>query len=111
MPRAYQAQGDAEAVRAKAAAQAEALTLIAQALTKDKNLLTYEYIQKLSPAIRVMLVPNNAPFILPLPTLEEPTAPITPTLGVTAPITGTVAPPLAAPAAPAAPRLTPTPGP
>ncbi len=102
-----QAQGAAEAIRTRAAAQTEALTLIAQALAKDKNLLTYEYIQKLSPAIRVMLVPSNAPYILPLPTLEEPTAPLTPTLGTTAPLTPT----LATPPMPAGPRPTPAPGP
>jgi regulator of protease activity HflC (stomatin/prohibitin superfamily) len=101
------AQGEADATRARAQAQSEALILIAQALAKDKNLLTYQYIEKLSPAIRVMLVPSNTPYILPLPTLEEPTAPITPTLGATTPITPT----LAAPPTPAGPRPTPTPGP
>jgi regulator of protease activity HflC (stomatin/prohibitin superfamily) len=66
------AQGDADATRTKAAAQAEALVLIAESLAKNKDLLTYQYIDKLSPAIRVMLVPSNAPYLLPLPTLEEP---------------------------------------
>jgi regulator of protease activity HflC (stomatin/prohibitin superfamily) len=99
------AQGVADATRIQAAAQSEALQLIAQALAKDKNLITYEYVQKLSPGIRVMLVPNNAPFILPLPTLEAPAGPITPTLQTTGPVTPT----LAAPATPVAPPSAPAP--
>lgn len=72
------AQADADAVRIKASAESDALKLIADALSRDKNLLTYRYIEKLSPAIRAMLVPNNAPFILPtldlnLSDLEAPT--------------------------------------
>jgi regulator of protease activity HflC (stomatin/prohibitin superfamily) len=110
--RRARAQGEADAILVQAKSQTEALTLIAQALAKDKNLLTYEYIQKLSPAIRVMLVPSNAPYILPLPTLEEPATPITPTLGATTAITPTLAaPPPAAPPMPAGPRPTPTPAP
>lgn len=33
----------------------------------------YEYISKLAPGVRVMLVPSNAPFILPLPEMERTT--------------------------------------
>ncbi|MBI3759609.1 MAG: hypothetical protein HY269_07635, partial [Deltaproteobacteria bacterium] len=101
------AQGEADAARTKAQGQADALTLIAQALAKDKNLLTYEYIQKLSPAIRVMLVPSNAPFILPLPTLDDQatSATIAPPLVSTQTVTST----LTAPGGPANNRPTPTP--
>ena len=72
------AQGEASAIQVKAQAQAEALKLIADALARDKDLLTYQYIDKLSPAIRVMLVPNNAPYILPLPTPEDGSSLTTP---------------------------------
>ncbi len=64
------ASAEAEAKLVQAKAEAEALKLLAEALATNPALLTYRYIDKLSPAIRVMLVPNNAPFILPLPTPE-----------------------------------------
>jgi regulator of protease activity HflC (stomatin/prohibitin superfamily) len=107
------AQGEAEAVRTKAAAQADALTLIAQALARNKDLLTYQYIEKLSPAIRVMLVPSNVPYILPLPSMEEPGASATPAPAVPSTSGETKTETLPAPAAPVgitpAPTRTPTP--
>ena len=65
------AEADAEAVVVKAKAEAEALNRIAKALDKRDNLLTYRYIDKLSPNIKAMLLPNNAPLILPMPELEQ----------------------------------------
>jgi regulator of protease activity HflC (stomatin/prohibitin superfamily) len=64
-----QAQADANATVVKAKAEQQALQLIAQALQNDKNLLLYRYIEKLSPGIKVMLVPNNNPYLLNLPDL------------------------------------------
>jgi len=64
-----QAEAEAEAIVIKAQAESEALQLIADVLAQNPDLLTYQYINKLSPAIRVMLVPHDAPYILPLPTL------------------------------------------
>jgi len=61
------AKGQADAIEIKAQAQAQALKLIAEALREDPNLLTYRYIEKLSPNIRAMLVPTQTPLILPLP--------------------------------------------
>ncbi|MEM2446894.1 MAG: SPFH domain-containing protein [Candidatus Bathyarchaeia archaeon] len=58
------AKADAEAQLIRARAEAEALKLIASALT-NPNLITYEYVSKLAPNIRVMMVPANTPFILP----------------------------------------------
>ncbi|PKN94968.1 MAG: hypothetical protein CVU44_03940 [Chloroflexi bacterium HGW-Chloroflexi-6] len=66
------AQGDAEARIIQAEAEAKALALIAAVLAENPNLLTYQYINKLSPNIQVMLLPNNAPFLLPLPELQAP---------------------------------------
>ncbi|PWH15549.1 MAG: hypothetical protein DDG60_05645 [Anaerolineae bacterium] len=63
------AKGAAEARIIQAQAEAEALRLIAEALAENPNLLTYQYITKLAPGIQVMLVPNDNPFLLPLPTL------------------------------------------
>lgn len=99
------AQADADATIIKANAESQGLKAIAEALSKDKNLLTYSYIQKLSPSIRAMLVPNNAPFILPVldsttndflsPTVPAPGAPgaptVPPTPTPTRTITGTLA--------------------
>ncbi len=88
------AQGEADAVMIKAKADADALKLLADALRQNKDLLTYEYIKNLSPNIRVMLVPNNAPYLLPLPDLNASdvltptttltnTSALTPTLSIT----------------------------
>lgn len=64
-------QADADVVRLKAQAEAEALRLIAEALKDDANLLLYRYIDKLGPGVRVMLVPNDNPYLLSLPSLDE----------------------------------------
>lgn len=70
------AQGKADAIKTEAQAQSEALKLIAEALKADPQLLTYQYVEKLSPNIRAMLVPSNNPLILPLPDLLA-TEPVT----------------------------------
>ncbi|MCE7989859.1 MAG: prohibitin family protein [Caldilinea sp. CFX5] len=88
---ALEAEGKAQAILTEAQAQAQALQLIGEALQKNPNLLTYEYINKLSPNIRAMLVPNNAPLILPLPDLDQ-FAPPTATLTTTQPVTTSAAP-------------------
>ncbi len=65
-----QAEADAEARLIQAQAEAEALALLAAAIEENPDILTLEYIQKLAPGIQVMLVPNDNPFLLPLPSLE-----------------------------------------
>ena len=62
-----EAEGRALARVIEAEAEKEALDLIAAALQGNPDLLTFEYIQKLSPGIQVMLVPNDNPYLLPLP--------------------------------------------
>jgi len=71
------AEGSAEARIIEANAEQQALEAIAKALADKPELLSYQYISKLAPGIQVMLVPSNAPYLLPLPTLEPagPTAP------------------------------------
>jgi regulator of protease activity HflC (stomatin/prohibitin superfamily) len=69
------AEGRAEARLIEAEAEAQALELIAAALADNPDLLTYQYITKLAPGIQVMLVPSNAPYLLPLPTLEPAATP------------------------------------
>jgi regulator of protease activity HflC (stomatin/prohibitin superfamily) len=66
------AKGSADARLIQADAEAKALLLIAAALKDSPDLLNYTYIQKLAPGIQVMLVPNNAPYLLPLPTMGPP---------------------------------------
>lgn len=82
-----EAQGRAEAILLESEAQAEGLKRIAEALDQNDDLVTYHYVDKLSPNIRVMLVPSNNPLILPLPDLDE-MIPVTGTM----PITGTMTP-------------------
>ena len=63
-----QAKGAADARVIAAEAEAKALGMQAAALKDNPDLLTYTYIQKLSPNVQVMFLPNNSPFIFPLPT-------------------------------------------
>jgi regulator of protease activity HflC (stomatin/prohibitin superfamily) len=67
------AEGNAEARVIEAEAEAEALTLIAAVLAENPDLLTYQYINQLAPNIQVMLVPNDNPYLLPLPSLTPGT--------------------------------------
>ena len=61
------AKGDAEARIIAAEAEAKALDLLAQALKDKPELLTYQYINKLSPNVSVMFLPSDSPFLFPLP--------------------------------------------
>ncbi len=69
------AKGEADARIIQAQAEAQALQLIADALKGNQDLLSYQYINKLSPNIQVMLVPNDTPYLLPMPTMG-PVAPV-----------------------------------
>jgi len=59
-----EAKGVKDAAIIKAEGEAEALRLISDALAKNPSLLTYRYIEKLSPNIQVMILPSGTPFIL-----------------------------------------------
>jgi regulator of protease activity HflC (stomatin/prohibitin superfamily) len=65
------AQGQADARLIEAEAEAQALAMLAAAIAQNPNVLTLEYIQKLSPNIQVMLVPTDNPFLLPLPSFGQ----------------------------------------
>lgn len=67
-----QAKGAAEARLIQAEAEAKALAMIAAVLQDNPDLLTYQYITKLAPNVQVMFLPNNAPFIFPLPEMTTP---------------------------------------
>jgi regulator of protease activity HflC (stomatin/prohibitin superfamily) len=64
------AKGAAESRIIAAEAEAKSLLLITQAIRDNPDLLTYQYISKLSPNIQVMFLPNNAPFLFPLPNMN-----------------------------------------
>ena len=67
-------KGSAEARVIQAEAEARALQLIAAVLQSNPDLLTYQYITKISPNVQVMFLPSDAPFIFPLPqTVPETT--------------------------------------
>ena len=71
------AKGRAESRLIEAEAEAQALELISSALRDNPEVLTFEYIQKLAPGIQVMLVPSEAPYLLPLPELDSRSVPST----------------------------------
>ena len=66
------AKGAAEARVVQAEAEAKSLQLIADVLKDNPSLLQYQYITNLAPNVQVMLVPSDAPFILPQ--LQVPSA-------------------------------------
>jgi regulator of protease activity HflC (stomatin/prohibitin superfamily) len=70
-----EAKAAAEARVLKATAEAKALRLVGEALDRREDLLTFRYIEKLSPNIRAMLLPSGTPLMLPLPQLATETIP------------------------------------
>jgi len=60
-------KGAAEARLIEAQAEAQALKLIADQVRDNPAVLNYLYINKLSPAIKAMLVPSQSGFIMSLP--------------------------------------------
>jgi regulator of protease activity HflC (stomatin/prohibitin superfamily) len=67
-----QSKGAAEARLIQAEAEAKALEYISKIVKNNPDLLNYQYITKLAPEIKVMLLPNNAPFLFPLPDVITP---------------------------------------
>jgi regulator of protease activity HflC (stomatin/prohibitin superfamily) len=64
------AQGEADARLIQAEAEAKALQMVAEVLKSNPDLLTYQYITKLSPNVQVMLVPSESPFLFTIPGVE-----------------------------------------
>jgi regulator of protease activity HflC (stomatin/prohibitin superfamily) len=77
------ARGQADAILIEAQGRAEALDTIGAVLSENRDLLTYRYIEKLPENIRVMLVPTDAPLILPMESMMQETDTLTPTLPLT----------------------------
>ena len=63
-------KGAAEARLIQAEAEKSALLMIAEALKDKPELLTYQYITKLAPNVQAMFLPNNSPFLFPLPEMQ-----------------------------------------
>jgi len=87
------AGGRADAIELEAQAQSNALKLIGDALEAQDDLVTYHYVDKIAPNVRVMLLPSDNPLILPMPSLDA-MAPITDSV----PLTTTMSPATTAPA-------------
>jgi len=51
----------------QADAEAAALRLLGEAIAANPDVLSLQYIEKLSENISVMLLPADSPFIIPLP--------------------------------------------
>jgi regulator of protease activity HflC (stomatin/prohibitin superfamily) len=63
------AEGQAQARLIQVKAEADALNQLNAVLAGHPELLTYQYITKLSPTIQTMLLPSGSPFIFQLPSL------------------------------------------
>lgn len=61
------AEGDAQARLIQAKAEAEALRQLGEAIAENPDVLTLQYIDKLTPTIQTLLLPSDNPFLLPLP--------------------------------------------
>jgi len=64
-------KGEAEARLINAEAEAKALAVIATALKDKPELLTYQYISKITPNVQVMLLPSTSPFVFSLPNMTS----------------------------------------
>lgn len=72
------AQAEADARLIQAEAEAQALEMLAAAIRDNPDVLTLEYIQKLAPNIRIMLLPSTNPLLLSIPGVNDlETAPTT----------------------------------
>ena len=67
-----QAKADARLIQAEA--EKKALNLVAEALQDRSNLLTYRYIEHLSPNVQAVVLPNDIPLIFPLPNFQPSVA-------------------------------------
>ena len=65
------ANGDAQAVEINAKAQAEALRLVSEQIAVNPSLIQYLYVQKLSDKVQLVLLPSNSPFLFDLASLAK----------------------------------------
>lgn len=74
------ARGAAEARVLQAQAEAQANELIAESIRGNPELISYLYVQKLSPGVQTIFVPSGNQFILPLPDTNAQPTPDTPSI-------------------------------
>jgi regulator of protease activity HflC (stomatin/prohibitin superfamily) len=67
-------QAEAEARVIEAIAEAEALRLLGDALAENPDILTLQYIEKIAPTVRTILLPSDNPFLFNLPGLDGNTS-------------------------------------
>jgi regulator of protease activity HflC (stomatin/prohibitin superfamily) len=65
------AEGEAKAIVLKGEADAEALDLINEILSKNPNLIQYEYINRLGDKVQIILLPSNSPFLFDIESLLD----------------------------------------
>lgn len=64
------ARGNAESIIIEAEAQAQALALISEQIAANPSLIQYEYIQRLSDNISMILLPSDSPFLFDFNSIE-----------------------------------------
>jgi regulator of protease activity HflC (stomatin/prohibitin superfamily) len=74
------AKGDAQSRLIQANAEAQALQLLSQALKDNPALLNYTFINKMGPGVQTVFLPNNVPYLLPLPTTSPSSSSVIPDL-------------------------------
>ena len=92
-----EAKAQATAIVLKGQADATALQYVSDVLKRNKDLIVFRYVDKIAQGIKVMLVPSDNPYLLPLPDImgeetltEEPTSSpelLTPTPVITSTVT------------------------
>jgi len=70
---AARAKGQADATRLTAQAEADALGFINAQISKNPALIEYMYIQKLASDVKLVLLPSNSPFLFDLQSLINQT--------------------------------------
>ena len=65
------AEGDAESTVIRAEADAEALDLINQIIAQNPDLIQWQYINELGENVRLIIIPNNSPFLFDMEQLVE----------------------------------------
>lgn len=65
------ARGEADAIRLRAEAEAEALRLVNEQLANNPQLLQWRYIENLADNVRLILIPNNSPFLFDMQQLAD----------------------------------------
>jgi regulator of protease activity HflC (stomatin/prohibitin superfamily) len=100
-----QAKADAESQVLRAQAEAKSLQLVSEVLQENPSLITFRYVEKLSPGVQTIFLPSNQPFLLDPRAFIGPATPATSTSSAT---TTTPALPAPTPAPTAAPTPAPT---